>query len=146
MNRQRLPFSEGDRVTLCGQRVESDGRTVLRAHTITADGRTARIASRPSEHDRRSRHGMTLEGRVADVERATIGAVDYFVVRIDLRDGETRYVAFDEEQLNSMREFDVERGDRIRVRGKHETINDRHLIVADRCAVNGKRLELSAAR
>lgn len=54
MTRQRIPFSEGDRVTVFGTRQRNGDRSMLKAHSLTVGGETVRLRERDAQRDQRS--------------------------------------------------------------------------------------------
>ncbi|MFG0325863.1 MAG: hypothetical protein ACF8SC_01150 [Phycisphaerales bacterium JB037] len=142
MSKSNMPMEAGDRVTLRGRKVKNNDRSVLVVHSVTADGKTAQIASRGDRET--DRPTVMVSGEVDGISRVDLGGDRYTVVRLNMANGKSHRVAFDSKKWKSMKNFGLDEVDRVTVRGTRRSIGERSVIIPMSMRVNGERLELSS--
>lgn len=153
MSRSRLPFSEGDRVTICGERKTSGSKDYLKVHKVRSGDETVRLRPGPYYNDSRSsgeksdmrrndsrqrsneRQGRssdgswsgqtTLSGRIEDVWRSARDVSGQALYRVEMSGGKTVVLAVDGNQADKLR---MREGDRVRIEGEKKRLGGRKVI------------------
>ncbi len=148
MSRSDVPFSQGDTVTLKGERERHRDREVLTTYKLNVNGQAFTLAgSQQMQGDQqrssqRQQRMTQLEGTIRDVASVDIDREKYTVLRVELHDGSEELIAFTSDRIEDREEFDARRGDRIRIRGKEQQLDGRSVIRPDRVLINGQQLSM----
>lgn len=130
-----LNLSEGNVVTVKGERHQINNKPVLFARTVSAQGKTVKVSPAKSQNELRVRG--TIESLVKREFRRRDD--EFLVAQVDLVNGRTRTVILG--PSDKLKPLNLEEGDEIRVMARNGRINDRPVLVASE--VNAKNRTVS---
>jgi hypothetical protein len=148
-----LPFSQGDRITLKGDKITRNGETFLIVRSVKSGEQQMNL--RPEKRgwdpqqrqERRQQSQQQKQGRKASFSgkvdavaiRTTDG--DKTTFRIDLEDSPSRWIYF--EKPVSRDQLDISSGDDVKIQGRTKKMDGRTVLVVEKLHVNGERRQIS---
>lgn len=96
------------------------------------------------EQEREGRSGFeTVEGTLKEKKTVSLAEMDerHVIVRINTRDGRTAKVDLGPEKKIS--DFNLKKGDRVKVWGTQGTINEKQMMIAHRIEADGRRISIN---
>jgi len=150
-----MSLNSGDRIQLKGSYTTLDGRRVFMADQMRVDGQTftvqrntgsqrsqfAQNAPTESNSQQRTVHGRIQGFRHIRLRPAQGQREQHSLVKLSLEDGRT--LVADLGRKTDLDDLDLQKGDRITLRGRQGTIDGRSVFFADRVRVGDQTVQIA---
>lgn len=137
---KQLQLSEGDTIQAHGQRARIDGRPVLMAQKVKANGQTIQ-----NQMNRQQQRLKRLKGEVVSTRKANFDGRDgqYLVARVNTDEQGTQQINLG--PAKKLSELNISEGTEVRVLAREGRINNRPAMIAEVVRANNHSVDVRGA-
>ena len=144
---QDVDLQTGDDIRVQGRYASIGGRRILMADQVRANGEIIRVNRQRTQARRGSQ--QAIQGRIDKFRHLNLRSQggqrqEHSLVRLKLQDGRTAVV--DLGRKVDLEDLDLQKGDRIRIRGTRGTIDGRPALMANQIQVGGETISIQRPR
>lgn len=128
----KLELERNDQVRIQGSKASINGRQVVMAKKITIDGDSHTIE--------KATRNLSVSGTLEQARRARIEGRDHLIARLQLQDKDDILVDLGPDA--QLRDFNLEQGDSVRIRGTRSAIQGKSVLIANQISVEGEKTQI----
>ena len=148
VNVSDLDLEKGEQIKVAGEVARVAGRKLLLAEQMKVGDKMFQIKDQnqlAASGKNTSRTGgrlTSLDGQIEDFRKVSLGGSrdKNLIVRLQMKNGNRQLVDFGKN--TELEDLDLDRGDRVRIKGERRSINGRTVIIARGITVDGERTQV----